>query len=160
MALQGERVMPEASTPLPNAEATAVAHSDNKGFRTTLDVAGHALVADEPAAAGGTDQGPSPYGLLSASLAACTAMTLHAYAKMKGLAIRDIHVTVRHEKVHASDCESCARDDGAKVDRLERTIRIDGDLSDEARARMMQIADRCPVHRTFVAGVQIVTRAG
>jgi putative redox protein len=152
--------MPEPNTPLPTAEGTAVAHSDNAGFRTTLEVAGHALVADEPVAVGGTDQGPSPYGLLSASLAACTAMTLHAYAKMKHLAIRDIHVDVRHEKVHERDCENCERDAGAKVDRLERTIRIDGDLTDEVRIRMMQIADRCPVHRTLAAGVRIVTRAG
>lgn len=153
--------MPESTilpTPLP--EGAAAAHSDNRGFRTTLDVAGHALVADEPLAVGGTDQGPSPYGLLSASLAACTAMTLHAYAKMKNLAIRDIHVSVRHAKVHEPDCENCERDASAKVDRLERTIRIDADLTDDVRARMMQIADRCPLHRTLAAGVTIVTRAG
>jgi putative redox protein len=145
---------------MPTAEGTAIAHSDNTGFRTALDVAGHPLVADEPLAVGGTDQGPSPYGLLSAALAACTAMTLHSYARMKHLAIRDIHVSVRHEKVHETDCENCERDDGAKVDRLERTIRIDGELPDDVRARMMQIADRCPVHRTIAAGVKIVTRAG
>jgi putative redox protein len=150
--------MPEASTPSPATEGTAIAHSDNRGFRTTLDVAGYALVADEPIAVGGTDEGPSPYGLLSASLAACTAMTLHAYAKMKRLAIRDIHVTVRHDKVHERDCENCEQDAGAMVDRLERTIRIDGDLADEARARMLQIAERCPIHRTLAAGVKIVTR--
>lgn len=152
--------MPETSTPLPTAEGSVIAHSDNRGFRTTLDAGGHALVADEPIAVGGTDQGPSPYGLLSASLAACTAMTLHAYARMKRLDIRDIRVTVRHEKVHEPDCENCERDAGAKVDRLERTIHIDGDLTDEVRARMMQIADRCPVHRTLAAGVDIVTRTG
>jgi putative redox protein len=87
-------------------------------------------------------------------------MTLHAYAKMKRLAIRDIDVTVRHEKVHERDCENCEQDAGAMVDRLERTIRIDGDLADEVRARMLQIAERCPVHRTLAAGVRIVTRAG
>jgi len=148
---------PDTQTPLP--EGTAIAHSDNTGFRTTLKVAAHALVADEPLAVGGTDQGPSPYGLLSASLAACTTMTLHLYAKMKHLAIRGIQVEVRHRKVHEPDCENCERDASAKVDRLERTIHIDGDLTDEVRARMMQIADRCPVHRTLAAGVRIVTRA-
>ena len=151
--------MPEANTSSPTTEGSAIAHSDNRGFRTTLDVAGHALVADEPIAVGGTDQGPSPYGLLSASLAACTAMTLHAYAKMKRLAINNIDVTVRHEKVHERDCENCEQDAGAMIDRLERTIRIEGELTDEARARMLQIADRCPVHRTLAAGVKIVTRA-
>lgn len=152
--------MPEANTVSPISEGAAIAHSDNRGFRTMLDVAGHALVADEPLAVGGTDEGPSPYGLLSASLAACTAMTLHGYAKMKRLAIRSIDVAVRHEKVHERDCENCEQDAGAMVDRLERTIRLDGDLSDEARARMLQIAERCPVHRTLSAGVKIVTRAG
>lgn len=152
--------MPEANTPVPAVEGTALAHTDNQGFRTTLDVAGHVLVADEPVAVGGTDEGPSPYGLLSASLAACTAMTLHSYAKMKRLAVRDIRVSVRHEKVHETDCENCEQDAGAKVDRLERTITIEGDLADDVRARMMQIADRCPVHRTLAAGVRIVTHAG
>ena len=152
--------MPEQRTPSPNTEGTAIAHSDNRGFRTRLDVSGHALVADEPIAVGGTDLGPSPYGLLSASLAACTAMTLHAYAKLKHLAISNIDVTVRHEKVHERDCENCERDAGAMIDRLERTIRIEGDLTDESRARMLQIADRCPIHRTLAAGVKIVTHAG
>jgi putative redox protein len=79
---------------------------------------------------------------------------------MKRLAVRGIRVSVRHEKVHETDCENCEQDAGAKVDRLERTITIEGDLADDVRARMMQIADRCPVHRTLAAGVRIVTHAG
>jgi putative redox protein len=141
-------------------EGEARAHSDNQSYYTTLDVAGHALCTDEPIAAGGTDRGPSPYGLLSAALASCTAMTLHAYAKLKSLPVRDIRVFVRHDKVHEVDCEHCEDNPSAKVDQLERTIWIEGDLSDSVRERLMQIADRCPLHRTLSAGVRIRTRAG
>lgn len=145
----------------PLAEGEAFAHSDNRGFRTPLNIAGHALVADEPVAVGGTDQGPSPYGLISAALASCTAMTLHSYAKLKQLPVRDIRVLVRHDKVHELDCEKAdAGEAGAKIDRLERTVWIDGDIPEAVRERMMQIADRCPVHRTLDGSVRIVTRAG
>jgi len=85
-------------------------------------------------------------------------MTLHAYAKLKGLEVRDIRVLVRHGKVHETDCEHCEDDKGAKVDQLDRSIWIDGDLTDAVRARMMQIADMCPVHRTLHGTVRIVTR--
>ncbi|HEU4665419.1 MAG TPA: OsmC family protein [Dokdonella sp.] len=144
----------------PSREGEAYAVSDDSGFRTTLDIAGHAAVADEPIARGGTDQGPSPYGMLSAALAACTAMTLHAYAKLKGLPVTGIRVLVRHEKVHQTDCERCETDAGAKVDRLERTVWIDGDVAAAARERLLQMAERCPVHRTLQAVVRIDTRAG
>jgi putative redox protein len=144
----------------PLGEGEAFAHSDNRGFRTSLNVAGHALVTDEPRTAGGTDLGPSPYGLISAALASCTAMTLHSYARLKGLAIRDIRVLVRHGRVHEVDCEHCMEDAAAKIDQLERTIWIDGDIADGVRTRMLQIADSCPVHRTLRSGMRIVTRAG
>lgn len=149
---------PTAPAPVaPLQEGEALAHSDNTGFRTSLDVANHPLVADEPIAVGGTDQGPSPYGLISAALASCTAMTLHSYAKLKQLPVSDIRVLVKHDKVHEVDCEHCD-DAGAKIDRLERTIWIEGELTDAQRQRMMQIADRCPVHRTLDGSVRIVTR--
>ena len=144
----------------PLAEGAAFARSDNQGFRTPLNVAGHALVTDEPVAVGGTDAGPSPYGLISAALASCTAMTLHSYAKMKKLPVTDIRVLVQHNKVHEIDCEHCETDPGAKIDQLERTIWIDGDLTAQVRERLMQIADRCPVHRTFHSSVRIVSREG
>ena len=144
----------------PLGEGEAFAHSDNRGFRTSLNVAGHAFVTDEPRTAGGTDLGPSPYGLISAALASCTAMTLHSYAKLKGLAVRDIRVLVRHGRVHEVDCEHCMEDAAAKIDQLERTIWIDGDIADGVRTRMLQIADSCPVHRTLRSGMRIVTRAG
>ena len=144
----------------PLAEGAAFAHSDNRGFRTPINVAGHALVTDKPVAVGGTDAGPSPYGLISAALASCTAMTLHSYAKMKKLPVTDIRVLVQHDKVHEIDCEHCENDPGAKIDQLQRTIWIDGDLTVQVRERLMQIADRCPVHRTFHDSVRIVTSPG
>jgi putative redox protein len=144
----------------PLAEGEALAHSDNKSFRTTLDVAGHPMIADEPVDVGGTDLGPSPYGLLSAALASCTAMTLHAYAKMKALPVTDIRVHVKHSKVHELDCENCERDDAAKIDQLHRTVWIEGEIDDKVRERMMQIANRCPVHRTLSTQVKIVTQVG
>lgn len=144
----------------PTREGEAYAVSDNTGFRTTLDIAGHPAVADEPVPLGGTDQGPSPYGMLSAALAACTAMTLHSYAKLKAFPVTGIRVLVRHDKVHEVDCEHCENDAGAKVDRLQRTIWIDGDLAPAARERLLQMAERCPVHRTLQGAVRIVTAAG
>lgn len=154
-ATQPPATFPGLRSPL--GEGEAFAHSDNAGFRTALNVAGHGLVGDEPVAVGGTDQGPSPYGLLSAALASCTAMTLHAYAQRKALVVRDIRVLVRHDKVHEADCEACEKNAGAKIDRLERRIWIDGEFDDAVRARMMEIADMCPVHRTLQASVRIVT---
>jgi len=152
-----------ATTELPPPDAAlsegeALAQSDNRGFRTRLNVAGHPLVADEPAAVGGTDQGPSPYGLISAALASCTAMTLHSYASRKGLAVSDIRVFVRHDKVHEADCVRCAESD--RIDRLDCTVHIDGDIDEAMRERMMQIAARCPVHRTLDGSVRIVMHAG
>lgn len=149
---------PGLRTPL--GEGAAFAHSDNRGFRTPLNVAGHAMVIDEPVAVGGTDAGPSPYGLISAALASCTAMTLHSYAKMKKLPVTDIRVLVQHDKVHEVDCEHCDSDPGAKIDQLQRTIWIDGELTAQMRERLLQIADRCPVHRTFQSSVRIVTSEG
>jgi putative redox protein len=141
-------------------EGEAFAHNDNQGFRTTLDIAGHPMIADEPVSVGGTDTGPSPYGLLSGALASCTAMTLHTYAKGKGFAVTDIRVHVKHEKIHEKDCEHCETDATAKVDCLRRTIWIEGDLDDRARERMMQIANKCPVHRTLESDIRIVTETG
>lgn len=149
---------PGLRTPL--GEGGAFAHSDNTGFRTALNVAGHRMVVDEPLEVGGTDAGPSPYGLISAALASCTAMTLHSYAKLKKLPVTDIRVLVQHNKVHELDSELCPDDKRAKIDQLQRTIWIEGDLTQQVRERLMEIADRCPVHRTFHGSVRIVTGTG
>jgi len=121
----------------------------------------HRLIADEPAAVGGLDSGPSPYGYLSAALGACTVMTLRMYADRKGLGVSRIGTRVLHGKVHAADCEECSEAQKArdgKIDRFERQITLEGDLDVETRARMLEIADKCPVHRTLEAGAAVVTR--
>jgi putative redox protein len=141
----------------PGEPGAAIAATGPEGFVTELSVGRHAMIADEPADAGGTDKGPSPYDLLAAALASCTSMTLQMYARHKGLELDEAIVRVEHAKVHAEDCESCETKIG-KIDRLTRTITLEGELDDDARARLLKIADRCPVHRTLTGEMQIVTR--
>lgn len=127
------------------------------GFALDLMAGPHRLQADEPKAAGGDDTGPSPYELLGAALAACTAMTLRMYAGHKGWTVGDISVVVRHDKVHAEDCADCESGRG-RIDRFERVIEIAGDLDEDKRGRLLDIADKCPVHRTLHGEVQVTTR--
>jgi putative redox protein len=117
----------------------------------------HALIADEPAAAGGKDLGPSPYELLLMSLGACTSMTLRLYANRKGWPLARVIVRLRHEKVHAADCANC-EDKGARLDRIDRYIEVAGDLDATQRDRLLQIAEMCPVHRTLTSHIDIHTR--
>lgn len=128
-----------------------------KGFRTEIVANGHPLTADEPLAVGGTNAGPSPYDLVVAGVGACTAMTLRMYADHKSLPLQSVTVTLTHKKIHATDCLECESQSG-KIDRIERDISIVGDLSDEERQRLLQIADRCPVHKTLHSEVNIVSR--
>lgn len=137
-------------------DATATAEIGASGFRTQLSARGFASVADEPASAGGTEAGPTPYDLLGQALAACTAMTLRMYADRKGLPLAGVGVTVTHAHVHAADCARCESADGF-VSRLTRTIRLDGDLTGNAQQRLLEIADRCPVHRTLEGEIEVVT---
>lgn len=116
----------------------------------------HRLTADEPVAAGGNDGGPNPYDLLLAALGACTAMTLRLYAERKALPLDRVTVRLRHGRIHAADCESCETREGL-VDRIERTIRLEGALDAAQRARLLEIANKCPVHRTLTSEVDIQT---
>ena len=116
----------------------------------------HHVVADEPTSVGGHDLGVTPYDLLLAALGTCTSMTLRTYAKRKELNVEKIQVKLEHSRIHADDCESC-EDQSGKVDQIRRMIRIDGDLTDAQRQRMMEIADMCPVHRTLHNQKQITS---
>jgi len=127
------------------------------GFLTEVLVNRHSLVADEPVSAGGTDQGPSPFDLLVAALGACTAMTLRMYADRKGWPLDAATVRLKHGKIHAADCQACETREGM-LDRIEREIEIEGPLDADQKQRLLQIADRCPVHRTLTSEVQIKTR--
>ena len=126
------------------------------GFRTEVIAGGHRLVADEPASVGGSGAGPSPYDLLSAALAACTSMTLKMYASHKKLELESATVRVRHGKIHADDCRDCESKEG-RIDQFERELLLVGNLSDQQRQRMVEIADRCPVHRTLHGEVKVRT---
>lgn len=117
----------------------------------------HRLLADEPEDVGGADRGPSPYDFLLAGLGACTNMTLRMYAEHKKIALRRVKVTLRHEKVHAKDCADCETKQG-KLDRIERVIELEGDLDAATRQRLLEIAEKCPVHRTLHSEVKVVSR--
>jgi uncharacterized OsmC-like protein/alpha-beta hydrolase superfamily lysophospholipase len=117
----------------------------------------HRLRADEPESAGGMDTGPSPYELLAAALGACTAMTIHMYADHKKIPLEHVTVDLAHDKIHAADCAECETREG-RIDRIERVITIEGDLDEGQRAKLLEIANKCPVHRTLHAEVVIPTR--
>ncbi len=129
----------------------------NEGFYTELFANGHPLVADEPTNYGGTDLGPSPYEYLLSALGACTTMTVQMYAQRKKWPLRSAVVRLSHEKIHAEDCRSCVEQQG-KIDRFERELELQGELDAEQRQRLLEIAERCPVHRTLHATVEVVTR--
>ena len=120
-----------------------------------MSARGFSLVADEPRSVGGTETGPTPYDFLSMALGACTAMTVRMYADRKKLPLGGVEVDVTHAKVHAADCETCETT-GDHLDRLTRTLRLEGDLDDAARQKLREIADKCPVHRTLEGGVEVV----
>ncbi|MBI1181367.1 MAG: alpha/beta fold hydrolase [Alphaproteobacteria bacterium] len=128
-------------------------------FEQEVLVGRHRLIADEPVDAGGDDRGPAPYDLLSAALGACTSMTLGLYADQKGWPLRHVSVDVSHDKIHAEDCADCETREG-KVDRFVRRITMEGPLDEAQRARLMEIADRCPVHRTLRSEIRIETSEG
>jgi putative redox protein len=135
-----------------------VRESGSGAFVQEISIGPHSLLADEPAGAGGTDLGPSPYDLLLAGLGACTSMTLRMYAKRKQWPLEGVTVTLSHEKIHANDCMDCETREG-KIDRIDREIEILGELDADQRSRLLEIADKCPVHRTLNSEIQIRTRA-
>jgi putative redox protein len=142
----------------PAAEPGVVVRATGQGrFQQEVRMGRHRLIADEPVKDGGLDSGPGPYDLLLASLGACTAMTLRLYAEHKKLPLEQVTVRLSHGKIYAADCESCETKEG-KIDRIERTIVLDGELDDGQRARLIEIADKCPVHRTLTSEVEIRTR--
>ncbi|KQU90747.1 osmotically inducible protein C [Ensifer sp. Root31] len=152
---------PQGAEPI---EHVRVTETGGGKFQNTTQAGSHRLFADEPKAMGGLDSGPSPFDFLSIALGACTSMTLRQYAEYKNLPLGRIGVDVSHTKIHARDCVECTeseRSTGGRIDRFERVISIDGEVSEELRDKIAEIADKCPVHRTLegVARIETVVKA-
>ena len=148
----GDAVAPPAA----GAGTVVVSGAGEGTFPQLISAHGHLLRADEPIEAGGNDSGPGPYDFLLAALGACTAMTLRLYAGRKKWPLENAQVTLRHDKIHAEDCAACETKTGM-LDRIARVIRLEGPLDAEQRARLLEIADKCPVHRTLTSEIRIET---
>jgi uncharacterized OsmC-like protein len=125
-------------------------------FQQEILSGAHKLIADEPSDVGGLGSGPGPYDLLLAALGACTSMTLRLYADRKKIPLTRTQVRLWHSRIYATDCAECETKEGM-IDRIERVITLEGDLNAEQRTRLMEIADKCPVHRTLTSEVSIRT---
>src|ERR1700691_1689385 len=152
----------DVSTEASNNEAgpreVVVRETRNGKIQQTVTVGPHQMLADEPAASGGDDTGLAPYDFLLAGLGACTSMTMRLYAERKSLPLERTTVTLRHSKIHAEDCAECETKAGM-LDQIDRVITMEGPLDAEQRKKLMEIADKCPVHRTLTSEIRILTGA-
>ena len=156
-----ERFLPDQKEPetvqnAPKQDTIVVSETGNGRYENQVQVGAHTFLADEPVKVGGGDAGPDPYDLVTAGLGACTSMTLRMYAERKNWPLDKVSVHLSHTKDYATDCADCAPD--SKVDIFEREIVIEGDLDEDQRARLLEIADKCPVHRTLESKVHVRTR--
>ena len=133
-----------------------VVATNTDGLRAEVRARGFTSVVDEPRSMGGTEQGPTPYDHVAAALASCTVLTLRMYADRKDWPLEEVRAEVFHEKVHAEDCEECETTQG-DIGLLTRSLTLTGDLDDDQRARLLRIADRCPVHRTLEGHIEVHT---
>jgi putative redox protein len=140
-----------------NQIRTVVVRGSASGFSQDVELGPHRLRADEPISLGGTDLGPNPYDLLAAALGTCKSMTVGAYARRKGWPVTGVTVRLQHSKIHAVDCEECETKEG-KIDQIEVVLELAGSLTEEQRTRLLEIADRCPVHKTLTSEIRIRTR--
>jgi putative redox protein len=139
------------------APREVVVQGSGSGFAQEVLVGGHRLLSDEPTSVGGTDTGPGPYHLLLAALGSCTSMTLGLYARRKQWPLEAVRVTLRHSRSHAADCQDCETKVGM-LDRIDREVELVGPLDEAQRARLLEIANKCPVHRTLTSEILIQTR--
>jgi putative redox protein len=154
-------VEPAAAAPAaeasPEPRNVVVSETRASKLQQTIMTGPHQFLADEPVAVGGADTGPGPYDLLLSALGACTSMTMRMYADLKALPVDRITVTLKHNKIYAKDCAECETREG-KIDQIDRVIKIEGALDADQHKRLMEIADKCPVHRTLHSEVRILTR--
>jgi putative redox protein len=146
------------STQTGNRTADIVVRGDARSFKQEIVAGKHRLLADEPLTAGGGDAGPDPYDYLLASLAVCTSMTIGFYARRNQLPLENITVSLWHSRIHARDCEECETKEGM-LDRIDVEIELTGSLSEAQHAKLMEIAAKCPVHRTLTSEINIRLRA-
>src|SRR5687767_2765057 len=138
-------------------EGFVVVRGAADGFAQDIAAGSHQFRSDEPASVGGTDSGPTPYDLLLAALGSCTSMTVAMYARRKQWPLERVTVHLRHSRVHAEDCAACETQD-ARLTVIERDIQLDGPLNEEQRARLLAIANRCPVYLTLTSKIDIRTK--
>ena len=136
---------------------TVIVHGSAAGFAQAIAAGRHQLRCDEPTDGGGTDTGPTPYELLLAALGSCTSMTVAMYARRKRWPLEAVTVRLRHSRIHAADCEACETKEG-RLDYIEREVELTGELSDDQRARLLDIANKCPVHRTLMSAIHVESR--
>jgi putative redox protein len=136
---------------------TTIVSSSGIGFLQEIAIGKHLLIGDEPIEAGGTDAGPSPYDYILAALGTCTSMTLTMYARQKQWPLQGVTVRLGHSKIHAEDCEECAIKP-RMLDRIDREIELAGSLTAEQRARLLEVAEHCPVHQTLTSTINIRSR--
>ncbi|HEY2243019.1 MAG TPA: bifunctional alpha/beta hydrolase/OsmC family protein [Xanthobacteraceae bacterium] len=160
IAAWAERYLEMAAPMRATAEAESgevfVRETRQGTFQQEIVAGAHRFLADEPVAAGGLDSGPGPYDLLLAALGACTSMTLRLYADRKQLPLTRTRVRLRHSRIYAADCAACETKEGM-LDRIDRIINLEGELDAEQRKRLLEIADKCPVHRTLTSEIDIRT---
>jgi len=141
-----------------NTTPHIVVRGDAENFEQEITASKHRLVADEPVSAGGGDAGPDPYDYLLASLGVCTSMTVGLYARRKQIPLENITVSLRHSRIYAKDCEECETEEGM-LDRIDVEVELTGALSAEQHAKLMDIAAKCPVHRTLTSEINIRLRS-
>lgn len=152
--------------PVPEPEIIKTTHDvvasldDDDGFTTQMKLGTHYMKADEPIRVGGNDYGPTPYEYLAGSLSACTAMTIQMYAKRKGWFIENVEVHTSYSKDYATDCAACGENPNAKIDTFHREIKLEAELDEKQLERILQIADKCPVHKTLHNETQVITTLG
>jgi uncharacterized OsmC-like protein len=141
----------------PSHPPDVIVRGSAAGFAQEIETGAHKLRADEPKSYGGTDLGPGPYDLLLAALGSCTSMTVGWYARSKKIPLENVRVSLRHSKIHALDCAECETKTG-KIDRIELELSFTGNITDEQRAKLLQIAGQCPVHKTLKSEIDIQTK--